>query len=509
VKIASRSWAPAALSAILAIALYAITLGGTYIYDDAFIARDDTRLHDVHLWGQYWTKDWFSGGLDNLYRPLVSQSFAIQWWLHGNRPWAFHLVNILLHAAASALVAEVGRRMAGWGVGLIAGLLFACHPIHSEAVAGIVGRAELACTVCVIGAMVMFLRQPMTNRRALAIFAVSLIAMLSKEQGLLMPLLLLILIPVRRRLFDDDAARRAEKQAMFLVFALLIWSAGGLIFFREEILKLRFEWDASFLTVAIQPLAKSPPVDRWLIPIALVGRYFQLLVAPVKLSIDYGSAVITSTISRHDPYLILGALVIIAWLIATIICLARRRWVALFCLLAMALTYAPASNILMIATIFGERLMYLPSAFFLILAALILTRLPPIWRGVWVVVILTLACLRTWTYIARWNDRDSFYKYSLMEQPKSMAIHLLVADDDYDEGKFPEALRVARNAQEIDPNDWQMWKMSALIDEKMNDWPTAEADWKKAFDLYPTIGLNNAAGHAMEMAHRQRAATRK
>ena len=65
---------------------------------------------------------------------------------------------------------------------------------------------------------------------------------------------------------------------MLLAFALIIWSAGGLIFFREEILKLRFEWEPGFLNIAIQPLAKSPPTDRWLIPLALLGRYFQLLV---------------------------------------------------------------------------------------------------------------------------------------------------------------------------------------------------------------------------------------
>ena len=101
--------------------------------------------------------------------------------------------------------------MAGWRVGIFAGLLFACHPIHSEAVAGIVGRAELASAAGVLGAMVLFLRRPMTVPRALAIFAVSLAAMLSKEQGFLLPLLLLALVPVRRQLFPDGLQRQAEQ----------------------------------------------------------------------------------------------------------------------------------------------------------------------------------------------------------------------------------------------------------------------------------------------------------
>jgi len=507
VKIVQRSWAPAALSAIAAFGLYAITLGGTYVYDDAFIIALDPRVHQPKLWGQFWTRDWFYGGLDNLYRPLVSQSFGLQMWLHGDRQWAFHLVNIILHAGVSALVAELARRLAGWKVGLFAGLLFACHPIHSEAVAGIVGRAELACAAGVFGAMVLFLKRPMTVGRAVSIFVLALVAMLCKEQGLLMPMLLAVLIPVRRKLFPPameatPQRRNADKQATLLMFALLVWSAGGLIYLREEVLKLRFEWDRGFVNLAMQPLIKSPPMDRWLIPLALLGRYFQLLVAPVKLSIDYGLAVIGSTIHRHDPYLWLGAVVAIGWLGASIVSLAKRRWTLLFCLLGMALTYLPASNVVMIAAIFGERLMYLPSAFFLILIGLFLAHLRSPARVIAVATILLLACVRTWTYVEHWNNRDEFYEYSLIQQPKSLEIHLLVSNADYRKDRLSDARRVASDAESIYPGFWALWQMSALIDEKAGDWRQASSDWKEAFDLYPSIGLNEQWTHAMMMAKR-------
>jgi protein O-mannosyl-transferase len=501
-----RSYTPAVLSAALAIALYAITLGGTKIYDDAFIVGQDPRIHHPALWGQYWTKDWFNGGLDNLYRPLVSQSFALEMWLHGDRPWIFHLVNVLLHAAAAALVAELGRRIAGSRVGLIAGLLFACHPTHSEAIAGIVGRAELACTVCVLAALILFLKQPMTTLRTLAIAALSIAAMLCKEQGFLLPALLLILMPVRNQLF---AKTKSERQPLQLVFVFVIWLTGGLIVLREQVLRLKFEWSPSFLTIAIQPLAVSPSPDRWLIPIALLGRYFQLLVAPVKLSIDYGAAVILPTISRQDPYLLLGAIVAIAGAIAALVALIRRRWIILFCLVAAALTYFPASNLLMIATIFGERLMYLPSAFFLLIVALLIAKLPRPGQNALLILLLGLGCLRTWTYIQRWNNRESFYQYSMEEQPKSMAIHLLLADVYYEQNDLADARRITDEANTIYPKDWQMWKMSGLIDERQDDWPRAESDWKRAFDLYPTMGLNSQWAHAMGMAQKQRAATQK
>jgi hypothetical protein len=138
-----KTWAagPAAAAAVVAIALYAVTLGGTYIYDDVPIVRDDARVHSPEHWKELWSQG-YNGGVDNLYRPLTSQSFALEWWLHGDRPWIFHLVNILLHAAAAAGVAELARRLAGIKAAYVAGLLFAVHPIHVEVVAEIVGRAD-------------------------------------------------------------------------------------------------------------------------------------------------------------------------------------------------------------------------------------------------------------------------------------------------------------------------------------------------------------------------------
>ena len=176
----SPSWLPAAAAAALSLALYAVTLHGTYIFDDRAIILEDPRIAHPHLWREYWTDQYFPDAPDNLYRPLVSMSYALQWRLHGDRAWAFHLVNWLLAAAAAAAVAEFVRRSVvmalagaagkeaepddgsrrGIWAGLIAGLSFAAHPVHVEAVAGIVGRAELACTLAVFAGLCLFLAAP-------------------------------------------------------------------------------------------------------------------------------------------------------------------------------------------------------------------------------------------------------------------------------------------------------------------------------------------------------------
>src|SRR4051812_26067184 len=135
------AWWPCWLAAAVAVVTFAVTLRGTYIYDDLTVVTWDPRVNDPSLWYWYFKSNYMPGsGPDRSFRPITGLSFAVQWWLHGDRPWAFHLVNVLLHAATAGAVARfagrlfAGRAWAGRAAG-VAGLLFAVHPVHTEAVA--------------------------------------------------------------------------------------------------------------------------------------------------------------------------------------------------------------------------------------------------------------------------------------------------------------------------------------------------------------------------------------
>src|SRR6185436_16880949 len=80
----------------------------------------------------------------NLYRPFAVLTYAAQFALHGVRPAGYHVVNVLLHALASVLLLLLVRAILDDArVAFAAALLFAVHPIHTEAVSNIVGRAEV------------------------------------------------------------------------------------------------------------------------------------------------------------------------------------------------------------------------------------------------------------------------------------------------------------------------------------------------------------------------------
>lgn len=96
----------------------------------------------------FWGTPLADSGSHGSYRPLCVFSFKLNHFFDGFKPIGYHLVNVLLHCIATVLVVKVARHLLQsiWGT-IVAGALFASHPIHTEAVAGIVGRADIAACV--------------------------------------------------------------------------------------------------------------------------------------------------------------------------------------------------------------------------------------------------------------------------------------------------------------------------------------------------------------------------
>lgn len=511
------------LTAIVALALYAITLNGVFIYDDVAIIETDRRIANPALWGEYWT-DSYNFGVDNLYRPLVSMSYAIQHYLHGPRPMPFHLVNWLLHALVSALVARFAMKLAercdidarmSRRIGLIAGVLFAAHPIHVEAVANVVGRAELMCAAGVLGAMLIFL-EPLTRGRIAGLFACFVLALLSKEQGMLVPLLLGLLWAAERWVLparlaagvvrtesatithtreSTPPAETLSYESRFtpratplgpILFLLLAGTLAGYVSYRESILK--FWWDKNFLDTWIQPLS-APDVtltDRLLVPITIAGRYLQLLVAPVALRLDYGGVIVPGRFDARDPYFYAGLFAIVLWVALFVIAIRQRDRFSLIALLAFGCLYGLIGNIAtMIGVNMAERLMYLPSAFFLLIVARWLTRLPSRVSGGLVAIIVVMCCVRSVTYAVRWNDRLGFYTYAAGVEPRSLKAVQLAMQEYLDRGEFASAKVWGERALEISPNSDDAMLRLAMVHIELGTYDVAEQLIDQAQHLNP------------------------
>jgi hypothetical protein len=455
-----------AWSLALGMALYAVNVPGTFIYDDAWVAQEDPRLARPRGWREYLTRDYMDGAADNLWRPLTSLSYWAERRVHGDRAWPFHVINMLLHGVVSGLVAALGRRVTGSiAVGVIGGLLFAAHPIHVDAVTMIVGRAEELCALGTLAALLLVIGRPMTVWRAVGVTGWFLFASFSKEQGLLVPAMLLGWAIVRRWKAGSVAASAQQRRAGLVLVALLTGTMAAYIAYRNHIAE--WYWSRGFLDWTINPVVRSAGPDRWLLPVAILGRYAALLVAPWRLSLDYSATVFTTRQALADPYLWVGIVALLAFTAGLTIAWRRKSVAVVCCLGCLAISYFLASNVITIGTVFGERLMYLPSVFLCILAAIGLARLRPAARWVAVAIIVAAFCVRTETYARRWNDREAFYAYSVRVQPKSSQLHVLLGDELERRGDLDGAYREYAAAREASPESWRPWYMSARLDEKL------------------------------------------
>lgn len=470
------------ISALLAAGLYAVTLGGTYVYDDVIVANHDERVREPGKWVRYFFEPYMRGTPDPLWRPLPCLTYALHWRLHGELAWPLHAVNVVLHAIVSGLVAELARRMTGsMRVAGIAGALFAVHPVHVEAVAMIVGRAELMCAIGVVGGLVIFLGKPLTIPRVLGIVGCFFLAVLSKEHGLLLAPMLLA-VHVARRWLGHKRVEGKEKQAHLLLAALLCFGILGYTAYREWIMKLMFEkWHMEW---SFNPVVRARGWDRVGVPLTILGRYAGLLVWPAKLSVDYGADMTTWVTRWNDPYLYLGMAAVIVYVAGLILAIRRRAAEVVACLLGLGIAYALISNfVIIIGTAMADRLLYLASVFFVMLVGMGLGRLPKTLGRVSVVVLVVLASVRTVTYAVRFNDALVLFEKGRREHPRSVMLHVLEADERMRRGDLAEAESIMAEAREIAPDARNVWATSAEVAErrgKMEDWQRFAS---RAFEL--------------------------
>ncbi|XP_036092621.1 protein O-mannosyl-transferase TMTC1 isoform X3 [Rousettus aegyptiacus] len=127
---------------------------GEFVHDDvwAIVNNPDVRPGAPLGWGIFTNDFWGKGMAENTshksYRPLCVLTFKLNIFLTGMNPFYFHAVNVILHCLVTLVLMYTCDKTVfkNRGLAFVTALLFAVHPIHTEAVAGIVGRADvLAC----------------------------------------------------------------------------------------------------------------------------------------------------------------------------------------------------------------------------------------------------------------------------------------------------------------------------------------------------------------------------
>ncbi len=441
-------------------------------------------------------------------RPVAQLSFWLDRRLHGLRVPGFHVVNILVHAAAAGAVLALARltlRLADRGgdvadrdreaAALLAALLFACHPVQTQAVTYIVQRMASLAAALYLASLLLFARsrleteRPGRRRLLLAAAVVSaVLAMETKETAFTLPLAALLYDlaflpgPARRRL-----RALVPMLATLAVVPLSLLRAGTPL-----------SSALSDVAAATRVQTAQSRLDYFVTQWRVVATYLRLLAVPVGQNAD---PAYPRFHSLGDPAVLasgalLAALVGLAgWLLVR----ARRpEWRACgFGIAFFFLALSVESSVIPIVDVMFEHRLYLPAAgaaLAVSAAGLAVVRDHPGWRGAvawlaaaWVAVLggATVARNRVW------RDDLSLWSDAAAKSPGNARAHYQLGNAWRERGDLEAAGRAWGRAVELDPACSLAWNQLGNVAALAGDRRLARERYQRAVRADP----RNAEAH--------------
>ncbi|MBN2119677.1 MAG: hypothetical protein JW734_01300, partial [Candidatus Omnitrophica bacterium] len=335
------------LISALGFIVYFNSLGGQFIRDDNALVKNNIYIKNPANLAKCFTRNIALGSPEkwNSYRPLQMFTYMLDYQIWKLKPAGYHLTNILLHILTGIMLYFFIYAVFGDSIlSLYTSLLFIAHPVHTQAVSYISGRADSLAAVFLLFCFILYIRFLGLSTKGTFLFMVIsyLGALFSRENSLILPGLLILYHFSLKKKF------RASSFSALSCIALIY------IVLRLTLLKSLLS-NISYPTTFIQRLPGF---------FAAMAEYFRLIILPFNLHASYG----LKLFSFSDPKVIAG---IFVTLILVFYALKKRKQdsLILFSIGWFFMALLPQSNLYPINAYMAEHWLYLPSVgFFLIVA---------------------------------------------------------------------------------------------------------------------------------------------
>ncbi|XP_045893332.1 protein O-mannosyl-transferase TMTC3 [Micropterus dolomieu] len=509
------SWKEILLLTGLVVGCYWNSLSCGFVFDDVSAILDNkdlrpsTPLRNLFL-NDFWGTPMAEERSHKSYRPLTVFTFRLNYLFSELSAASYHLLNVILHAVVCVLFLRVCRLFLDKTSGLVAALLFAVHPIHTEAVTGVVGRAELLSSIFLLAAFLAYTKSTGADHSivwapiALTVVLVAA-ATLCKEQGITVVgiccvhevfvaqgfTLPMLLDTLRQVLQGKDGFPYAVLQTLLKLIVLII-STLLLVIIRVQVIQSQLPVFTRF----DNPAAVSPTPTRQLTFNYLLPVNAWLLLNPSELCCDWTMGTIPLVESLLDLRNLATLVFYTSLSLLAYHSLRYRHSSAKTVIMALSLIvlpFVPASNLFFpVGFVVAERVLYVPSMGFCVLVAhgfKIVSHKRHLKKISWLIiaVLLTTHAAKTFNRNWDWESEYTLFTSALKVNKNNAKLWNNVGHALENQNNYAKALQYFLQATRVQPDDIGAHMNVGRTYKNLNKSREAEDAYLVAKSLMPQV----------------------
>jgi protein O-mannosyl-transferase len=413
-----------------------------------FLSLDDPGMLNslVSVGQQYYGL--FLGAGDRYFRPLVFVSFLLDFNLFGYNAAAFHLVNLVIHTANSLLVYYLAFLLvkpeppSHHRAPLIASLLFALHPVNTEAVVWIAARTDLICCFFFLLAIIIAAENRLNiSRSVVALFISVLLSLLAKESSVGLTGILLLWWLSQSNDEHDKRTLWLSVSAFAATVVYIVMRSG-----------MQVKTDAGVGKV----LASGVTKPLWQLiydSAAAFGFYVSKAIYPFPLNF--------AITTINNP---LSAVIFVSVLVFLLVLFVRSSQMRLPILIFSICLVPPilALHGGLPWTPYAERYLYLSMTGLSMMIGFVVSKLP---QKIYLIIFTSILFLSipTMQRVILWGDPMRFWCDVLQKSPEFPGSYVAFADELTHEKKYNEAEILLNKALQMGLNKDYVWDNLATV----------------------------------------------
>jgi tetratricopeptide (TPR) repeat protein len=466
--------------AIISFLVYYNSLNNDFVFDDESVVQNNQAIQKLSNIPKFFTaEEGFHKVIGRYYRPVVSSLYAVDFAIWGMNPFGFHLTNVVIHVIASLLLLLILMKLFGsykYGLlsALIGALIFAVHPIHTEAVSWVSGRTDSLATLFFLLSFLFYLKfsDKGNDKKFLWISLIAyFLGLLSKEMIVTMPVLLFLYDFFFRKRSIDWFKKNYIPYVLFISLTIIF------VAIRYMVLKDVVERSTYMYfygaenSTAVFTMLKTIPV------------YFRLLLFPINLLYHYNGVYPDST-SIGDVKVLFSLVFIIVLLIVSWFLYKKYSEVS-FAILFFFVSLLPVMNFIPTMNFMAERFLYLTSFGLSVLISYLFIKYvseknKSALISMFLLIVIIFGYL-TYKRNADWKNNDTLYSTA---EGKDGSVLLVNAGNIYANKKnYDEAEKRYRRAIEIRDNSVLAHHNLGLIFLLKGNLDSAEIQIKKGLSI--------------------------